>query len=254
MREELQTALGLKEGRHCGLTVDSVKLVGVYSGTGDGKTRWGILLQCQDDFKSMKDIPENERRSYLEKDPAGSKILKHQSLVCILSGNCVVSFGIVHRDEDLLAQKPPVIVIQLEGEANIAKTLLCLQSPDNTRLIQIDVALFVFEPVLRALRNMWLIPLSEELLFWKKGNIVGSAVVATQVARALTINPSLDLQELLKTPGRIVLDRTQAVSLHAGLTHKVSLIQGPPGNDSSPLVRNYISDTSKELENHSSVR
>lgn len=233
MREELQTALGKKKGRYRGLAIDGVMLDGVYSGTDDRKTRWGIKLQCQDDFKSMKSVPEKQRRFYLEKDPAGSKILKHQSLVCILSGNQIVSFGSIHRVEELLARKPPVIVIQLEGEASIEKTLLRLQSPDNIRLIQIDTALFAFEPVLKVLQNMRVIPLSEELLFWKKGNLIGSALVtATQVTRALAMNPSLDLQGLLKTPTRIVLDKAQAASLLAGLTQRVSLIQGPPGNDS----------------------
>ncbi|OJA15476.1 hypothetical protein AZE42_06348 [Rhizopogon vesiculosus] len=234
MREELQTALGKKKGRHRGLTIDDVMLDGVYSGTNDRKTRWGIKLQCQDDFKSMKSVPDKQRRSYLEKDPAGSKILKHQSLVCILSGNQIISFGSIHRVEELLARKPPVIVIQLEGEASIEKTLLRLQSPDNIRLIQIDTALFAFEPVLKVLQNMQFIPLSEELLFWKKGNLIGSAsVTATQVTRPLAMNPSLDLQGLLKTPTRIVLDKAQAASLLAGLTQRVSLIQGPPGTGKS---------------------
>lgn len=233
MKEELQTALGKKKGRHRGLTIDGVKLDGVYSGTKDRRTRWGIKLKCQDDFKSLKSVPEKQRRSFLEKDPAGSKILKHQSLVCILSGNQMISFGSIHRVEELLAQKPPVIVVQLEGESSIEKTLLRLQSPDNIRLIQIDTALFAFEPVLKVLQNMQFIPLSEELLFWKMGNIIGSAsVTATQVTRPLAMNPSLDLQGLLKTPTRIVLDKAQSASLLAGLMQRVSLIQGPPGDDS----------------------
>jgi hypothetical protein len=35
MREEFQTALGKKKGRHHGLVIDGVKLTGVYSGTKD---------------------------------------------------------------------------------------------------------------------------------------------------------------------------------------------------------------------------
>ena len=241
MREELQTALGKKKGRYRGLTVDGVALDGVYSGTDDRKTRWGIKLQCKDDFKSMKNVPEKKRKAHLEKDPAGSKILKHQSLACILSGNDIVSFGSIHRAEELLAKKPPVIVMQLEGEASIGKALLRLQSPDDTRLIQIDTALFAFEPVLKALQNMQFIPLSEELLFWKKGSVIGSAsVTATPVARALAMNLSLDLQGLLKTPTRIVLDKAQAASLLAGLTQRVSLIQGPPGTDSQRFFLLYF--------------
>ncbi|KAG1725639.1 uncharacterized protein EDB91DRAFT_1350703 [Suillus paluster] len=234
IKEELQTVLGRKKGRYRGLTIDGVTLEGVYSGTDDRKTRWGIKLKCRDDFKSMKDLSEKKRKSYLEKDPAGVRILKHQSLVCILSGNQIISLASVHRVEALLAQKPPVIVLQLEGEASIAKTLLQLQSSDTIRLIQIDTAIFAFEPVLKALQNTQFIPLSEELLFWKDGNLVGGAsVTATQVTRPLAMNPSVNLQRLLGTSSSIVLDKSQAASLLAGLTQRLSLIQGPPGTGKS---------------------
>ncbi|KAG1746045.1 P-loop containing nucleoside triphosphate hydrolase protein [Suillus paluster] len=234
IKEELQTVLGRKKGRYRGLTIDGVTLEGVYSGTDDRKTRWGIKLKCRDDFKSMKDLSEKKRKSYLEKDPAGVRILKHQSLVCILSGNQIISLASVHRVEALLAQKPPVIVLQLEGEASIAKTLLQLQSSDTIRLIQIDTAIFAFEPVLKALQNTQFIPLSEELLFWKDGNLVGGvSVTATQVTRPLAMNPSVNLQRLLGTSSSIVLDKSQAASLLAGLTQRLSLIQGPPGTGKS---------------------
>ncbi|KAG2359774.1 hypothetical protein BDR07DRAFT_1336370 [Suillus spraguei] len=234
MREVLQTVIGKKKGRHRGLTMDGVTLDGVYSGTDDRKTRWGIKLKCRDDFKSMKSIPVEQRKTYLEKDPAGVRILKHQSLVCILSGTQVISLASVHRVEELLAQKPPIVVLQLEGEASISKTLLQLQSSNAIRLVQIDSALFSFEPVLKALQEMQVIPLSEELLFWKDGNTIGSAAVtAAQVTRPLAINPSVNLKPLLGLSSSIVLDKSQAASLLAGLTQRLSLIQGPPGTGKS---------------------
>jgi hypothetical protein len=49
-------------------------------------TRCGIKLKARDDFKSMKSVPDKQRRTHFEKDPAGSKIAKHHSLICILSG------------------------------------------------------------------------------------------------------------------------------------------------------------------------
>ncbi|KAG2138479.1 P-loop containing nucleoside triphosphate hydrolase protein [Suillus clintonianus] len=234
MREELQTAIGQKKGRHRGLIIDGVKLDGLYSGTDDRKTRWGIKLKCRDDFKSMKNVPDKQRKIYLEKDPAGVKILKHQSLVCILSGKQIISLASVNRVEALLAENPPVIVLQLEGEASISKTLLQLQSSNAIRLIQIDTALFAFEPVLKALQKTQFIPLSEELLFWKDGNAIGSAaVIASLVTHPLAMNPSVDLKPLLGLSSTIILDKSQAASLLAGLTQRVSLIQGPPGTGKS---------------------
>ncbi|KAG1717605.1 P-loop containing nucleoside triphosphate hydrolase protein [Suillus lakei] len=219
MKEELQTAIGQKKGRHRGLIIDGVTLDGVYSGTDDRKLGGAFKLKCQDDFKSMKNVPEKQRKTYLEKDPAGIRILKHQSLI----------LASVHRVEALLAQKPPVIVLQLEGEASIFK-----DSPS------IDTALFAFEPVLKALQKTQVIPLSEELLFWKDGNIIGSAAVTCG---------SVDLKQLLGLSSSIVLDKSQAASLLAGLTQKLSLIQGPPGTGKSfigALLAKAIHDHTKQ--------
>ncbi|KAG2134156.1 AAA domain-containing protein, partial [Suillus bovinus] len=114
IKEELQIVTGKKKGRHRGLTIGGVRLGGVYCDTDDGKIRWGIKLECQDDFESMKNLPDKEQReTYLTKDPVGVKILKHQSLMCILSGNKIISLASVHRVVALLADKPPVIVVQL---------------------------------------------------------------------------------------------------------------------------------------------
>ena len=178
----------------------------------------------------MKDIADNRRRTYLETPPAGVKILKHQSLICILSENQIIGLASVNRVVELLAKKPPVIVLQLEGKATISKILLQLQSSNNTRLVQIDTAIFAFEPVLKALQSTQFIPLSEELLFWRDGDLSGSAsVTATPITRPLATNSSLNLQRLSQTPSPIVLDRSQTASFLAGLTQKLSLIQGPPG-------------------------
>ncbi|KAJ8593169.1 hypothetical protein M405DRAFT_859144 [Rhizopogon salebrosus TDB-379] len=134
MREELQTALGKKKGRHHGLFINGVKLDGPIS----------------------------------IKTPQALK-LTNITLSLHPFGNQIVSFGSIHRVEELLAQKPP--------------------SPDNTWLIQIDTALFAFEEVSKALQNMQFIPISDELLFWKDGNLIGSVLVAaTQTPSCIVLD------------------------------------------------------------------
>ncbi|KAI9457702.1 P-loop containing nucleoside triphosphate hydrolase protein, partial [Boletus coccyginus] len=185
-------------------------------------------------LRGIKD--EKDRIDFLKQDPRGSKILKHQSLVCLASGEDIISFGTVNRVEELLASKPPVIVLQLDGDVNIRKTITSLRMSQKVQLIQIDTAAFAFEPVLSALKTRSNIPLSEEILFWNSESPLQSCrskVPLSRIANALISNPSHELDRLLDLPKSVSLDKTQAKSLVAGLQQRVSLIQGPPGTGKS---------------------
>ncbi|KAI9573103.1 hypothetical protein HD554DRAFT_1141974 [Boletus coccyginus] len=236
IREEIQAALQ-KGGKHRGLRVAGVSMVGVYTGTSDRKTRWGIMLQCDSDFWQLKKVKDEEDRvKFLTRDPRGSKILKHQSLICLASGEDIISFGTVNRVEELLASNPPVIVLQLDGDVNIRKTLTSLRMAQKVQLIQIDTAAFAFEPVLSALKTRSDIPLSDEILLWNSESPLQSCrskVPLSRIANALISNPSHELDRLLDLPKSVSLDKAQAKSLVAGLQQRVSLIQGPPGTGKS---------------------
>jgi hypothetical protein len=229
MRDELQIALGKRKGHHRGLVIEGFKFLGVYWEKGGRPCKWGIKLQCQHDlwhFKKAK-VKDKDRKTYLADN---RKILKHQSLACLLVDNEIVAFATVNRDEDLLAQLPPVIVLQLEGEATTTKVLVKIKSGNIIKLIQIDTAVFSYEPVLKALQDAKSVPLSTELLFWQEGREVGCPRSSpTNVIRAIREDPRQDLQTLLRASRSIALDKSQAASLLAGLTQNVSLIQGPPG-------------------------
>lgn len=227
MREELSIALGKKKGRHRGLVIEGFTLIGVHCGKPDRRCNWGIALQCNEDLPHFKGIEPQNRRKYLSDN---RKILKHQSLACLIIDKEIASFAIVNRDEDQLILNPPVIILQLEGEASTVTALVRLKTAKSIRLIQIDTAVFSFEPILKALQAAKTIPLSAELLFWNKDStMTGPPSQADSIIRAIKADPRQDLQTLLKTPISIKLDESQAASLLAGLTQNVSLIQGPPG-------------------------
>jgi hypothetical protein len=126
-----------------------------------------------------------------------------------------------------------VIVLQFEGEASTIKTLLKLKKSHHPKikLIQIDTAIFSYEPVLKALQSMRSMPLSSELLCWSPTSTVEPPTYTLPIAivQAIKSDPRQDLSTLLRTPKPILLDNSQVLSLLAGLTQKVSLIQGPPG-------------------------
>ena len=231
MREELQIALKKKPGRHRGLHINGLSMVDVYTGSADKGSRWGLVLRCHHDFPQLQKLSDiDDRKKFLSEDPVGFKILRNQSLACLMADEDVVSFATVHRVEECLAQKPPAIVLQLEGEASTSKALLRLSIAKRIRLLQIDTAIFAYEPILRALKNMQLVPLSEELLFWQEGEIPRSpSVQVNEVVGPLSRNPSMDLRTILSMPKSVNLDKSQAQSLLAGLDQRVALIQGPPG-------------------------
>ncbi|KAF8129487.1 P-loop containing nucleoside triphosphate hydrolase protein [Boletus edulis] len=235
MREELQIAFKQKPGKHRGLHISGLSMVDVYTGSRDRGYRWGLVLQCRYDFPQLQKIKEfDDRKKFLLDDPLGFKILRNQSLACLIADGDIVCFATVLRVEDLLAKKPPSIVLQLDGEASTSKALLRLSTANHTQLLQIDTALFAYEPVLKALKNMQLVPLSDELLFWKEGQTLQSpSAQIEQVVQPLSEDPSMDLQSILMLSKSVQLDKSQAASLLAGLRQRVALIQGPPGTGKS---------------------
>ena len=234
LKEELQPLLtkdSKKKGPR-GTVIEGLCIAGVYAGSDDQRTRTrhGIVLQCAGDFKIFHNVKDSDRKAFLKTDSRGSKFLSHQSLACLIADGRLLALGTILRMEDLLAKKPPAVVIQICGEASFVKTLLKLNAAKEVKLVQTNTAIFSFEPVLRVLQTMKMVPLAEEILFWENGIPIRSpSITISQITIPLARNPSMDIQPLLGTPTSIKLDGAQAVSLLAGLNQRVSLIQGPPG-------------------------
>ena len=228
MREELEIVQGKKKGHRMGLVVEGLKLLDVYCGTGpDRRVKWGVQLECARDLWIFDGVKPKDRKTELQ---THRRFAKHGSMACILINDKVIGFGSIYRDEDLLSQKPPVFVIQLEGQASTINVLTRLKTASNVKLVQIDTALFAYEPVLKAIQEIKDVPLAQELLFWNKDSPTRPpSFDEPNIVAALGSDPGCELQPYLQTSSSVKLDTKQAASLVTGLTQKVSLIQGPPG-------------------------
>lgn len=228
MREELQIVFGLKKGFHRGIKIVNLFVEAVDCGAEGKRTKCTLILVCGSDIPDLKkESTKKGRRDFLNDHP---KFLKHQSLACLVSGKEILAFPTILRDEDRLAKVPPEIVLQFDGEQSTQNALHKLKMKNDVTLIQIDTAIFAYEPILRRLKEVNSLPLATELLLWKKGTAVGHVPPqAEHLVKLLRANHQEDLQPLLLASKTIKLDKSQASSFICGLTQQISLIQGPPG-------------------------
>ncbi|KAK0489353.1 P-loop containing nucleoside triphosphate hydrolase protein [Armillaria novae-zelandiae] len=236
MREELQISLGKQKGKkRRGIVVDGMKMLDISLGDEDRRNKWAVVFQCLADLPQLQQIDGlAKRKASLRKE--NLKLLKNQTLTCFLVDGTVTAFPSVRRDEDLLAKNPPEIVLEFDGEMSTQNFLLKMKSAKDVKLIQIDVALFSYEPILTALKRMKMLPLAQELLLWKDGSELSQPSQPFSLQSAIQSferNPGQDLQAVLDLNKSIILHRAQAMSLLSGLKQNVSLIQGPPGTGKS---------------------
>lgn len=233
MREEVLVALNQKKGFHRGLILNGFRIVDMHTGPDEKKpSNWGITLQCEADPWIFKKVKAKDRKAFL--DDNRTRHFRHQTLACLLVKDEIVAFPTLYRDEGLLAKQPSVLVLQLEGTPTVqALTKLKLAQSKQIRVILIDTAVFSYEPILQALKQMKELPLSSELLFWDNESIpIGPTGIDPRLQHLLSVlkaNPRDDLQTHLSTSKSVVLDRSQHASLISALTQNLSLIQGPPG-------------------------
>ncbi|KIM42882.1 hypothetical protein M413DRAFT_26853 [Hebeloma cylindrosporum] len=232
MREELQIALGPNRGKkHRGFVVEGLRLVDCNLGNSARRIKWSLILECNV-FPQFSKIKPADRKAWLKDHP---RFLKHLSLTSLIVDGQALAFPTIRRDEDLLVKKKPQIVLELEGEMAMQKLLLRMKSATNVKLIQIEVAVYAYEPILNALKSMRVLPLSTEFLFWKQGSPLGLLTLPHRLKGVVdhVRGGAADLGKLLDLKKQIVLDAAQQRSLVSGLTQKLSIIQGPPGTGKS---------------------
>jgi hypothetical protein len=227
IREELQKVVAKTKGKGMrGFQIEGLQVVGIYGGSGQRTTRWGLQLECQKDLWFFERDKPKDRKRYLVDD---KRIIKHQSLACLIVDDEVTALTTIHRDEELLSRAKPIIVLQFDGETATTDALIRLKSAQKTKLIQVDTAVFAYEPVLRSLQSMPIPVLSPEIFLWDDDPLKPPPVTPESIIRALERDPKRDLAPLLGLTKSTILDSAQCTSLLAALRQRVSLIQGPPG-------------------------
>lgn len=230
MREELQLALGKKQGKQRGFVIEGLTPLEVYCKSSEARAKesnWALTFRCKSDlwqFKKCKDA--KARHAYVKDNP---RFLKHQSLTCLFIEGKVAAFPSIIRDETLLVHNPPILVLRFSGRQSI-NVLLQLPQAKNLKLIQVDTAVFSYEPVLTALQEKTSLPLDREILFFKEGLLLAPpAHYPFSVVASIRASPKQNLQPLLQTSKPIILDPAQADALLGALSQRLALIQGPPG-------------------------
>ena len=224
-RENVQVALGNKNGKHTGEFITDLLLTDIYT---DDKSKWGLEFTCSEDLPFFSSALSGEaRRGRLEKD---RNYLRNRSFACLFSGNEIVAFVTIVRDVDLLARNPPVIAVQLEGRTAIKNALYELRQYPLVSLVQLNAPLFAYEPVLRSLQAM------RFTQFLRDGTLLVKPHRPSAAPGDLSDIDQVDVSALLYnlplatgTRDPIALDDAQMKAFICGLTQKVALIQGPPG-------------------------
>lgn len=229
IRKEIQILTGAKTGRHKGIIVHDLHLVGVDIETDrKGHRPWGVVLQPKNELPQLKKIEPSKRKAYLMDN---KQILRHGNIACLLVDNEPVAFPTIHRNVEELSKIPGKLIVQFQDDSTLANALSKLKIGHDIKVVQLDTAIFAFEPFLKQLQEMKELPLSEELLNWEEGDLLRApSFQPTVVIEKLRERAERDLKNVIRVKKSVRLDASQMDSLCASLSQRVSLVQGPPGS------------------------
>ncbi|KAK2742940.1 hypothetical protein FQN57_005070 [Myotisia sp. PD_48] len=231
IREELKILTSERPGRHKGIVLDQLYLADVETGTERKRLPWGIVLQRRDGLPQLKKLEGTKRKKFLD---SNRHIMRHGNMACLIIDNKPAAFPTIHRDEVELVNIPASITLQFPDDPTLQYALSNLKTAENVKLVQLDAAIFAFEPFLRRLQTMTELPLMEELLHWKEGkDIECPSFKPTSLIRRLESLSGKDLKDVLRLKKSVVLDDSQMKSLKTSLLQRISIVQGPPGTGKS---------------------
>lgn len=227
IRNELKALTGKKAGRNKGIIVDDLYAAGVEMGTDKKRLPWGLVLNREEGLPHLKKISKIKRKAFLNDN---RHILRQGNMACLLIDDEPTAFPTIHRDEEALSKSPAAITVQFADDSTLCNALSKLKTSGNVKLVQLDAAIFAFEPFLLRLQEMKNMPLMDELLQWEIGKEIGGpSFRPATVIKALESRSGKDVKDLLRVKKSVILDQSQMSSLCASLQQRISLVQGPPG-------------------------
>ncbi|CAI6339749.1 unnamed protein product [Periconia digitata] len=231
LRSDFQIASGTKKGKRKTVITD-LEFCGIDCGTVSRRKLCCVELRCTNGIPQVpRSMSLDERKKKLHES---KNLLKHQSLGCLVSDGQLVAFASVDRDVDKLATFPPILVLRITDNASFQKVMMKLSMSSDLQFVQVDTAVFAYEPILKCLQDMRDVPLQEQLLdLHSDSSEELSAIVPKLIFDRIESARHQNLKDVLDTNTEIQLDDAQADSLLAGIAKRVSLIQGPPGTGKS---------------------
>jgi len=227
LRTDIQSARSGKQGKRISMRLRSLVFHKIEYGN-DKRRPASIALRC---YEGIPIPPGNQddRKQYWT---TNKTVLRHESFGCLLCCSEIIAFATIDRNEDLLAEAPPIVLLRVFGDSAILKTLVSLKANHQRDLefVLVDTPFFAYEPILRSLQEKTSIPLSTELLGKiENGNTRKSPLCPGNLIAQISQCEGQNLRNILGLEKDVILDHSQTESLIAGLRQAVSLIQGPPG-------------------------
>ncbi|KAK7051490.1 hypothetical protein VNI00_004464 [Paramarasmius palmivorus] len=155
----------------------------------------------------------------------------------LVEGDEVLAFGGAVRDDEKLAQNPPVLIVKpFGGEAAICNALLRFNNDKPKRLLSMGRSCVPWAESLRRIRCMKLLPLRDELLSLST-TPQEPEHVPLEILRSFDKNEKCDVGQLLRFfDGSIILSEDQKTALQSALQERLCLIQGTPGTGKTLLA------------------
>ncbi len=212
MRRGLQVPLRAEIWSDPGSSSDGLRFVGVSHGSKQDPCRWGISLSCEDKFWRLCEVAPEARKKHL------GGILKHGRTTCLILDGHFAAFPLLHLDEDLLLQDPPVIVLQLDDPKSAFTVLSGLIDVKRIELFPLDDALFSHAPILSALKQVVLPHFPELFLDTTNPDTKQYPRPPADLINKMASLCQEDLTSLLRTSKSTILDNARRAALVNGLS------------------------------------
>ena len=230
LRSDLQTYQSRKKNKRRPASVlRKLSLVGF--GCGDERRRkpCSLLFSCEPDQSALTRARDEDGRKAFLKD--NRNYLRHRSYGCLIRQGEIISFATIDRDIDKLALDPPVVTLEIAEEEALKKTLLSFKMFRDVDFVLVDTPFFTYEPILRCLQETTDMALADDLLFFEPEKPASpSRLIPDPLLEQIRREGTDNLGEVLNINRPVTLDPSQLESLLSGLTQRLSIIQGPPGN------------------------
>ncbi len=227
LRNDLHIARGQKQGRRTADVLHDLYLEGIDCGIQKRRKCCSLTFLCKKGLPRLRQASKAERKKHLVDN---RNFLKHQSFGCLLHRQEVIGFATIDRNDSLLAEDVPVLVLSFAGSDSVRRTLASSINVQAFDFVVVNTPVFAYEPILQQLQEKTDFPLSDHLL--SDSPSLHCMTLNTKLAEAvgrIRATDGQNLQNLLGTSKAISLDDSQLKSLLVGLEHSLSLIQGPPG-------------------------